>query len=200
MANDPLDLDESAEWAGLWWLPDESDEQIPGVLRYEPEGGLVLSLIGAFEDRIMSSPSPGVEVVHEGHRVWDVIHGVAKQRQITLLGCVPLGSTRTYGARVNSPDSQTVATTTALIGAHVSGTDDAAFSAAEVSVEDLGLWAASPVLEGFRGTSDGKLDGSGHISVKPLAPQSIVVDETEFRLSHRHTSPFFDQRKGATIG
>ncbi|MFG1766940.1 HEPN domain-containing protein [Micromonospora parva] len=200
MANDPLNLDESAEWAGLWWLPDDPDERIPGVLRYEPEDGLVLSLIGAFEDRIFSNPFPGVVAVHEGHRTWHVIHGAAEQREITLLACVPNSSKRTIGARVKSPDKQTVAAATALIGAHVSGEDDAAFSAAEVSVEDLGLWAASSVFEGFHGAPDGKPDGSGSISVKPSEAQSVVVHGTEFRLLHRHTLPFFDQRRGGTVG
>ncbi|MEV4348916.1 HEPN domain-containing protein [Actinoplanes sp. NPDC049596] len=200
MANDPLNLDESAEWAGLWWLSDDPDEQIPGVLRYEPGNGLVLSLIGAFEDRITSSPSPGVEMVHEGHRTWDVIHGAAEQREITLLACVPSGSKRTFGARVKSPNKQTVKAGTALIGAHVSGEDDAAFAAAEVSVEDLGIWGASSVFQGFLGAPDGKPDGSGNISVKPPEAQSVMVDGTEFRLSHRHTLPFFDQRRGETIG
>jgi hypothetical protein len=95
MANDPLNLDESAEWAGIWWLPDAPDEQIPGVLRYEPDGGLVLSLIGLFEERVLSNPSPGVELIHEGSRTWDVIHGAAERREITLLGCVPTNTTRT---------------------------------------------------------------------------------------------------------
>ncbi|MBO4140209.1 hypothetical protein J5U46_08645 [Micromonospora tulbaghiae] len=200
MANDPLNLDESAEWAGLWWLPDDPDEQLPGVLRYEPKGGLVLSLIGAFEDRVMSNPLPGVVAVHEGRRTWDVIHGVAEQREITLFACVPISSRRTIGARVKSPDKQTVMATTALIGAHVSGEDDGAFAAAEVSVEDIGLWAASSVLEGVHGASDGKPDGSGSISVKASEAQSVVVDGTEFRLSHRYTLPFFDQRRGGTVG
>ncbi|WP_155057833.1 ApeA N-terminal domain 1-containing protein [Streptomyces blattellae] len=52
MADDPLNLDEAGEWAGLWWLPEDPDEQVPGVLRYDPESGLSLSLIGAFEDRV----------------------------------------------------------------------------------------------------------------------------------------------------
>lgn len=200
MASDPLNLDESAEWVGLWWLPDDPAERVPGVLRYEPGDGLKLSLIGAFEDRILSSPSPGVVAVHEGRRVWDVIHGAAERREITLLGCVPSGGERTFGARVKSPDKQTVAAATALIGAHVGGEDDAAFSAVEVSVEDLGIWAASSVFEGIVGVPDGKLDGSGRISVKPVKNQSVVVDGAEFRLSHRHTLPFFDQRRGGTVG
>lgn len=200
MANDPLNLDTSAEWSGFWWLPDDPEHQVPGVLRYEPKDGLVLSLIGTFEDRIMSSPSPGMTVFHEGSRSWDVIHGAAEQREVTLLGCVPNGGKRTMFARVKSPDKQTVAATTAIIGAHISGEDDAAFSAAEVSVEDLGLWAASSVFEGFLGASDGKIDGTGSISVKPVEAQSVVVDGTEFRLDHRHTLPFFDERKGGTVG
>ncbi|MFJ6743148.1 hypothetical protein ACIQOU_30250 [Streptomyces sp. NPDC091279] len=40
-------------WTG--WLPDDPDEQVPGMLRYAPESGLSLSLIGAFEDRITST-------------------------------------------------------------------------------------------------------------------------------------------------
>lgn len=196
MANEPLNLDESGEWAGLWWLPDNADEQVPGVLRYDPEGGLLLSLIGAFEDRITSKPAPGVTMYHEGTRTWDVIHGAAEQREITLLGCAPKSVKRTMFARVKSPNKQTVTAITAIIGAHVSGEEDAAFSAAEVSVEDLGFWAASSVFEGFLGAPDGKFDGTGSISVKPVEVQSVVVDRTEFRLEHRHTLPFFDERKG----
>lgn len=200
MANDPLNLDEAGEWAGLWWLPDDPAAQVPGVLRYDAGGGLSLSLIGAFENRITSNPSPGVTAYHEGTRTWDVIYGAAEQREITLLSCVPTWSTRTMGARVESPDRQVVTATIAIIGVHVDGEADAAFSAAEVSVEDLGLWAASSVFESTHGFTDGKIDGTGRISVKPVEGQSVVVDGTEFQLKHTHTLPFFDQRKGGTIG
>ncbi|WP_162293082.1 hypothetical protein [Actinophytocola xinjiangensis] len=138
MANDPLNLDESGEWAGLWWLPDNTDEQVPGVLRYDLEGGLSLSLIGAFEDRITSTPARGVTMYHEGTRTWDVIHGVAEQREITLLGCAPKSVKRTMFARVKSPDKQTVASITAIIGAHVSGDDRAISAAPAFSVLDGG--------------------------------------------------------------
>ena len=48
MSNDPLNLDEAGEWAGLWWLWDEPDEQVPGILRYDGKGKISLSLIGLF--------------------------------------------------------------------------------------------------------------------------------------------------------
>lgn len=200
MANDPLNLDGAAEWAGLWWLPDNPDEQVPGVLRYDADGGLSLSLIGAFEDRIMSNTAAGVTAYHEGTMSWDVIHGAAEQREITLLGSIPNSSKRTIGARVASPDKQTVTATVAIIGAHVSGEEDQAFSGVEVSVEDLRFWAASSVFEGFLGAPDGKIDGTGRISVKPVDDQSVVVDGTEYRLVHTPTLPFFDQRKGGSVG
>ncbi len=200
MPNDPLNLDEVGEWSGLWWLPDKSDDQVPGVLRYDGEGGFSLSLIGAFEDRIMSHPAPNFTAFHEGTRTWDVIHGAAEQREITLLGCVPTGVKRTVFARVKSPDKQTVTVTSAIVGAHVTGEDDAAFSAAEVSIEDLGLWAASSAFEGSLGASDGKIDGTGSISVKPVDAQSVVIGDTEYRLRHAHTLPFFEQCKGVTVG
>lgn len=200
MTNDPLNLDGAGEWAGLWWLPDDPDERVPGVLRYDAEDGLSLSLIGAFEDRIMSNSAPGVAVVHEGRRTWDVIHGAAEQREVTLFGCVPTGVKRTESAWAKSPDKQTVTMETAIIGTHVRGEEDAVFSVAEVSVEDLGNWAASSVFEGLLGVSDSKLDGTGSISVKPVDTQSVVVDGTEYQLVHMHTLPFFDERKGGTIG
>lgn len=200
MADGPLNLDEANEWAGLWWLPDDPDEQVPGVLQYDGNGGISLSLIGAFEDRVSSHPAPGVTAYHEGTRTWGVIHGVAEQRELTLLGCVPTSSKRTFGSRVKSPDKQTVAATTAIVGSHISGEEESAFSTAEVSVEDLALWGASSVFEGFLGLSEGKVDGTGRLSVKPVTAQSVVVDGTEYRMAHRHTLPFFDQRKGVTTG
>lgn len=200
MSDNPLNLDEAVEWAGLWWLPDDPDKQVPGILRYDGEGNPSLALIGAFEDHITSNPAPGMTVYHEGTRTWDVIHGVVGQREVTLLGCVPTSSKRAMFARVKSPDTQTVMVTIAIIGAHVSGEEDTAFATAEVSVEDLGLWAASPALEISLGTFEGKLDGSGTISVKPVEAQSVTVDGTEYRLVHTHPLPFFDQRKNGTVG
>lgn len=200
MSREPLNLDDDGEWAGEWWLPDKPDQKVPGTLRYTVDGGLVLTLIGTFEDRISTTISPGVVAFHEGRRMWEVIHGAAEQREITLLGCVPNGGNRTYGARVQTPDKQTITSITALIGAHVGNQDEAVFSAAEVSVDNLGVWGASSVFEGFWGAPEGRPDGSGTISVKPVGAQKVKVDGAEFILAHRHTLPFFDQRRGGTTG
>ena len=200
MSNDPLKLDEPGEWAGLWWLPEAPDERLPGVMRYDGRGGLSLSLIGAFEERIFRQLAPGVKDELEGVRVWDVIYGVAQQREITLLGCIRIKSRRRICARVEGPDTQTVSATTAIIGAHVSGREDVAFEAAEISVEDLMLWAASSVFSAHHGTRNGIPDGTGAILVKPVAAQSATVNNTEYRLEHTHTLPFWDWSRGKTVG
>lgn len=138
MTNDPLDLDLPGEWSGLWWLPDEPGRKVPGVLRYDPDDGLLLSLIGGFEDWITSPQADGGIVVYPKLRDWDVIHGTAEHREITLLQCVVKDSRHIFGARVMSPDEQSIKATMGLVGAHIRSEDESVFSAAEVSVENLG--------------------------------------------------------------
>ena len=200
MADDPLNLDDPGEWAGLWWLPEEPENKVPGILRYLPNGRIELSLIGAFEDRLMTHTSLGVVLVHGGSRTFDVIHGAAERREVTLFDCHASNTSRTMGARVKTPDKQTLVATTALIGVHVSDQNDARFAAAEVSVEDLTLWASSSIFEATLGMPEGVPDGSGTISVKPINSQSVTVDGTQFVLAHLHTLPFFDHRRSGTTG
>lgn len=200
MPNKPLNLDESSEWAGMWWLPEAPHAIVPGVLRYDGAGGLSLTLIGAFEDRIMSHPSPGATAYSPGSRPWEVIHGTARQREITLLNATATSSRRTYGAVVQSPHEQTISADIAVIGAHVEGVEDPRFDALEVSIEDLGCWAGTSALEAFWGISEDKIDGTGSISVKPVGVQSVEVDNAEYCLVHTHTLPTLDHRKGETLG
>ncbi|WP_185994240.1 ApeA N-terminal domain 1-containing protein [Nocardioides campestrisoli] len=199
MSREPLSLSDESEWSGLWWLPDEPQQRVPGTLRYTPDDGLRVTLIGAFEDRIVVD-MPGGASIDQGARSWDRILGVANQREITLLGCVPTASRRTFGARVKSPDQQTIVATSALIGVHVGNEDEPAFSRCDVSVEDLGEWAGSSVLSGSISLKDGRLSGGGSIVVTPVEEPSVRVDGAEFVLAHRYTSPFFDRRRGELIG
>jgi hypothetical protein len=95
---------------------------------------------------------------------------------------------------------QIVCATTAIIGAHVSGEKDAAFAAAEISVEDLTLWAVTSVFSCYHGYRDGMPDGTGTISVKPVETQRVNVEGTEYSLVHTHILPRLDYRRGATVG
>ena len=38
------------EYEGIWWLPDEPEKQVSGTLRFTPNEGAILDLIGSFKD------------------------------------------------------------------------------------------------------------------------------------------------------
>lgn len=198
--NDPFNLNEIGEWSGEWWLPHDPDNRLPGILKYDGKGNLSLSLIGAFEDRIVSNPAPGVYAYHEGSQTWDVMHGVAENREITLLDVYPVNSTRTIGAWVKSPDCQTATVSIAVIGARVTSKEEPGFEAVRVSIEDLTLWANSSVFKRKMGTPEDTFDGTGSISVTTVKTESVDVRGTEYQLVHEHTLPNFDQRRGETVG
>lgn len=200
MSNDPLKLDESGEWAGLWWLPEAPEERLSGVLRYDGKGGLSLSLIGAFDERISSSPAPGVTFVHAGVRTWDVIWGVADGREITLLDCLPTRTDRSVFAGLKTSDMQVIVAAIGVVGVHVSRDEDTTFVATEVVVEDMMPWAVSSVFSDSLGYRDGDLDGTGTISVEPVEIEAVAVDGADYCLKHAYTLPFFDRRKGEVIG
>lgn len=191
-------LDKAADWTGHWWLPEDPDNTVAGVLRYDPADGLRLDLIGGFEDRILRPIEHGVAVM-QGSRTWPVIVGLADNKEITLIDCWPSHS-NTYGMGFDGPHKQTVRAMTALVGAHLNDIEQAAFTELRVSVENLGHWSDSSVFDGVIGIKDDKIDGTGSLSVKSVEEPSVTVDGTTITLAHEHTLPHFDRRRGETVG
>lgn len=201
MSGRPLNLNEPFELAGDWWLSDNPENQVSGILRYDGEGSISLSLIGGFEDRITSNPAPGVTAIHSGSVLWEAIHGlVERQRKVTLLDCFSSKSRRIETISGSAIHQQAVAAMIAVIGAHIDGKDDSKFVKAEVSVENLGVWAASSALESFIGAEGGKLNGFRSISVKPVEKQTVKVNDVEYSLVQAHTLPHVDRLAGEAIG
>lgn len=189
-------LDLPAEWTGYWWLPEDPGHPVPGVLRYEPDEGLRLLLIGGFEDRVFRPVEGGVAVTGEtGTR--PLLLGIADNKEITLLDCLTVSS-KSYG--IDSPHKQTVSARTALIGVHLESAGQEAFTKCEVSVENLNLWSDSSVFSMALGTTDEKLNGEGSIRVKPTDEPSVTVSGTTISLAHVHTLPHFDHMRGQTRG
>lgn len=125
--------------------------------------------------------------------------GVADNKEVTLIGCHPKNSI-TYGFSSDGPSKQTVSAVTALVGVHLESTDQAVFTQCRVSVENLGLWAASSVFTQSVGFDGERLSGSGSISVSPVDEPSVTVAGTKITLAHEHTLPFFDEQRGQTVG
>lgn len=188
-------LAESAEWAGLWWLPDEPGVRVPGTLRYSPDVGLSLELIGRFENWRVTELSPGVVAYGEGHG-WEVIHGAARQREITLFECFAARGSLTWGARFPSPASQSIVASAAVVGAHVEDREACVFTAMTISVDNLTQWAAdssqtishsAPDADGRRGTS---------VALEPTDDHVVSVGDVEYRLTHQPSATPLIRRRG----
>jgi len=192
-------LDLAGEWSGHWWLPAEPDRKVPGVLRYEPGHGLRLSLIGGFEDRVLQPVSPGVVAVMEGTKSWSAIWGVAENKEITLLDCLSISSL-SYGFEFDGPNKQTIGALVAVIGVHLEDRKQEVFTKSLVSVENLNQWAGSSVFRHSFGLKDERIDGRGSIFAEPAEEPCVVVDGISMTLSHEHTLPYFDERRGQTVG
>ena len=139
-------LDKSAEWTGHWWLPEDPEAAVPGILRYDPVEGLRLDLIGGFEDRILRAVAEGV-VVMQGSKAWPAIVGIADNKEVTLIDCWPSHS-KTYALCFHGPHKQTIRAMTGLIGVHLTDVEQPVFTELRVSVENLGHWSNSSVFGG----------------------------------------------------
>ena len=82
MTIDDRYLSSRTQWQGRFWLPGQEDPDQRGILMYDPDRGLRLSLIGGFDDaEWLPEPTRRTRVLSEGTRSWPVIHGsVARQR------------------------------------------------------------------------------------------------------------------------
>jgi hypothetical protein len=135
----------------------------------------------------------------EGTRSWPVIWGVAENREITLLDCLPLSST-SHRFGLDGPDKQTISALIALVGVHLDDSKKEVFTSSLVSVENLTRWANSSVFNATIGLKDERLDGRGTISVEPVAEPTVVVDGTTITLAHEHTLPHLEESRGQTVG
>lgn len=190
-------LNEERIWRGYWWPPDEQNKAMPGTLSYHPDGGLTLELVGGWDAEIRKEVRPGVFAKLEGSRRWPILHGIAKNRDITLLDCL---ATHTNSSHFGPPDEQTVRALTALSGIHLATADKAIFTECHVAVEDLTMWSNSSVFTGSLDLEGGRPNGAGSIVVEPVEDPLVTVGGVVTSLVHEHTLPYFEHTRGGTVG
>jgi hypothetical protein len=87
-------LSSDAHWQGRFWLPGQDSGEQRGTLTYSPDGGVLLALIGGFDDaEWLPGPSPNTKVLSSRTKQWAVIHGTAGTTRVTLIDCVVQRST-----------------------------------------------------------------------------------------------------------
>ncbi len=118
---------------GYWWLPSSPDDKVAGVLTVEPNGKVLLELMGAFD-------SAGKSFDFESNIV-DVIYGRCyapnnNMKDISLMDC---RSAITYNFSSSFPLTRYTCIY-ALIGIHAESMDSQEFFKADVSIDELVHW------------------------------------------------------------
>ena len=73
-------MTESIEYKGLWWVPENPDDEVPGLIKYSPESGMTLELIGQFK--------PNKDKTMPGNGSPTIINGYAGNNKLfTLIDC-----------------------------------------------------------------------------------------------------------------
>lgn len=82
-----INLDEKLECKGYWWLPNNPNETVAGVLTYIPDEKILLELIGAFDSKKDFIDT----LLNENSE--DIIHGLTSDsKELTLVNCHSFGS------------------------------------------------------------------------------------------------------------
>jgi hypothetical protein len=117
---------EAFEYTGIWYVPEEADKQVTGILKFDPKSGTQLEIIGSYE----------MSIVH----VLDfakIIHGVlVNGRKVTLWNCYV---TKRSGG-MSSYEHTFILVEVVLIGFHFKRVEDIAFHTFSISYLGLEDW------------------------------------------------------------
>ena len=170
------------EWRGRWWLPNEPEDAVAGILTANEEGDLALKLIGGFPNYVSipvretaSATAYEPEFIEE----FPIILGDSAGAPFTLLQCTP---------RHTGHGAQDIGVLRALRGIHLNGADDEVFSSAILKIEYLLGWMRSSTMK-----RTVELD-NGHWTGKQTAMTEPVQDLEATHAGYDYTlSVEFDQ-------
>jgi len=196
---------EEFEYKGIWWLPDRPKEQIAGILRFTPNEGAILDLIGSFKD------------IKDMSKVFEpeFILGISTNGEnITLHKCLEIKSSFSIpGIPTSSFHANLV-----FIGAHFHRLEDIKFKSmsvhylhleewANISGFDENLWDKEGVLtvrykspEPFQANISDELKISiksqaTEMSLSVAPKQATIKEKTEIKVETSEDKPFEDYRK-----
>lgn len=127
-------------YTGFWWEDGAATEQQPGTLTIAADGKAELDLIRGFDlfTGRKEIESGGITFESFDERPIKVLHGVADNKEFTLLGC------RSSHVQLNSltgkPDKQTLRVRRVLIGIHLKDSGQPVFKSCTLQIENMQTW------------------------------------------------------------
>lgn len=192
-------LNEAREWTGEWWLPDDPDTKVPGVLSFSPDEGLRLHLIGGWDYQITHPGENGSTIVTDELKQWQVVLGTGDGKAITLLG-VSVITARSYGFGLFGPPAKLeLRASIGLVGVYMDDPDEMAFVAASADIEDLTVWSRRSGIEETHHWGSDPDSVSGEIRLSRLSPLSVEAGPLTVKLSHYSWQPYSELSRARTL-
>jgi ApeA N-terminal domain 1 len=188
------DLTVEQTWRGPFWLPTEPDREQRGVLTYDPQSGVVLSLVGGFDDERWIPTGPGGFAMREGSGRFPVIHGRVASTPVSLFDC---RVTRSRSSGFDSqPYDQAISIGHMLAGVLLDDADAEVFSELTIEVENLTRWDhRDDIMVHTRVDPELPQGVEWKVTVNPVDPLTVTVDELTMELGRRYGRPSGDMRR-----
>ena len=159
-------MQEAFELKGFWWLPASPDEQISGVVKFDPDKGITLESIEGFE----------VQELEIG--AIDVILGALQNGdEVSLHKCIVLEQVFSSSIRCTRISARYL-----IIGAHFPQCEDLNFKTVTVRYHNLDVWARGFCSLNMKLDNDNEMKKQVTIKTKRLEPLKAQINE-EFELS-----------------
>ena len=136
----PLKLTEPHIFKGYWWIPDNPEKKVAGIVTYTPNERIRLELIGGFED----SHGAYMDLLDDDNSSVSLIYGKdSDAKVITLVGCH--GS---FSLNFNAGFPMMSYSARMLVyGKHISSIDEVCDYTANVRFPELSYWAQPGVIK-----------------------------------------------------
>lgn len=157
----------SFELKGIFWLPDVEAYQVHGILKYEPEHGVTLDIIGAF--------------VGKKHEFDFILGFIENGKYVTLYNCFEIQR----GFSLPGMNTSKIFANYALLGSyHVGKKSQLKFQMATIYLKNLDEWVNK--REGFQINEDYR---NNEVVIKYKLPENIVTKiEQNFKLTLNPTA------------
>lgn len=153
-------MDEGFEYQGHWWTPEEPDEKLPGILRFDLEEGATLSLFGSL--KVPEGENDGVPIL--GHSIDNTPITLTSLIWPPSIPGMPPGSRR--------DGTSTVDAGMVIVGEHFEREEEVGFERLTVEYLHLDAWAG---ISGFEIAFIDDPD-THPITVRHELPEPIAAD------------------------
>ena len=153
------------EETGFFWLPDEHNKRVPGILRISESGKVTLEI--TIQSHSGSPSEPNDSQFFANYIPFNRILGMTESGSVTLENCSLIGPSWN---RSSTFTKEIIQGDIAFMGEEYGKDREITFSAVDFSIEGLDEWLGIPV-----GTVKHELQGNRSTSITYSPPEPIII-------------------------